>query len=119
MSKRDVRLFLEDILEAIGKIKRYIAGLTLEEFARNEMIIDAVTRNLEIIGEASGNIPQEIRVRYSTIEWKRVVGFRNIAIHTYFAVDVGIIWTIASQRLDELKPVIRQMLDDIERQQSP
>ena len=115
MSKRNVRLFLEDILGAIDKIERYIAGISFEEYEQNEMIVDAVTRNLEIIGEASKSIPQDIRVNYSAIDWKRVAGFRDIAIHKYFDVDVSIVWTIATQRLQELKSVVRQMLDDAEK----
>jgi uncharacterized protein with HEPN domain len=117
MSKRDVRLFLTDILEAIGKVERYTAGLTFEQFEQNDMVIDAVARNLEIIGEASKNIPPKMRAKYSAIDWKRVVGFRNLAIHSYFAVDLDIVWTIAPQRLDELQAVVRQMLDDVERRQ--
>lgn len=115
MSKRDVRLYLTDILDCIDRIERYTTGFSYEDFIKNEMVIDAVTRNLEIIGEASKNIPPELHVRYSTIDWKRVTGFRNIAIHTYFAVDIGVVWTIATQRLHELKSVVRQMLDHVGR----
>ena len=64
MSKRDVRLFLSDILEAITKVERYTAGLSFEEFQANDMVIDAVTRNLEVIGEAVKRIPHELRVKY-------------------------------------------------------
>ena len=91
MSKRDVRLYLTDILDCIDRIERYTTGLSYEDFIKNEMVIDAVTRNLEIIGEASKNIPPELLARYSAIDWKRVTGFRNIAIHTYFAVDIGVV----------------------------
>lgn len=84
MSKRDVRLFLEDIVQAIGKIERYTAGMTFETFKNNEMVVDAVTRNLEIVGESARQIPQDIRDKYTAIDWKRVCGFRNIAIHAYF-----------------------------------
>lgn len=115
MSKRDLRLFLYDILEAIEKVERYVAGLSFEQFEANEMVVDAVVRNLEIIGEAARYIPADVRDQYPAIEWSRVVGFRNIVIHTYFAVDVEIVWTIATQRLAELKSVIQLMLEDLER----
>jgi uncharacterized protein with HEPN domain len=112
MSKRDPRLFMTDVLEAIEKIERYTAGLAFDQFEANEMVLDAVVRNLEIIGEATRYIPATLRERYTQIEWSRVVGFRNIVIHAYFAVDVEIVWTIATQRLAELKDVLTQMLQD-------
>lgn len=77
MSKRDLRLFLMEILEAIEKIERYIDSLSFEDFVKNEMVVDAVIRNLEIVGEAARNIPEDVRSKYSDISWKRVVGFRN------------------------------------------
>lgn len=113
MSKRDIRVLLNDILEAIAKVERYTQGLSFEEFSKNDMVIDAVTRNLEIIGEVVKRVPQELRDKYKTIDWRRVAGFRGIAIHDYFAVDVEIVWTIATERLDELKQVVTQMLRDL------
>jgi len=114
MSKRDPRLFLTDMLEAIEKINRYTDGLSFDQFEANEMVLDAVVRNLEIVGEAARYIPPTLRERYTQIEWSRVVGFRNIVIHAYFAVDVEIVWTIATQRLSELKAVLKDMLQDQE-----
>jgi uncharacterized protein with HEPN domain len=114
MSKRDVRLFLHDMREAIEKIERYIAALSLEQFERNDMVIDAVVRNLEIIGEAARNIPTDLRNKYPAAEWTRVVGFRNIVIHEYFDVDLEIVWIIATQRLAELKTVLQQMVRDMD-----
>ena len=69
-------------------------------------------RNLEIIGEAAKHIPDNLREQYQAIEWSRVVGFRNIVIHEYFDVDIEIVWTIASQRLPDLKAVLQQMLSE-------
>jgi uncharacterized protein with HEPN domain len=114
MSKRDPRLFMTDVLDAIEKIERYTAGLTFDQFEANEMVLDAVVRNLEIIGEATRYILATLRERYTQVEWSRVVGFRNIVIHAYFAVDVEIVWTIATQRLAELKAVLTEMLEDYE-----
>jgi uncharacterized protein with HEPN domain len=82
MSKRDPRLFMTDVLEAIEKIEHYTSGLTFDQFEANEMVLDAVVRNLEIIGEATRCIPATLRERYTQIEWSRVVGFRNIVMPT-------------------------------------
>ena len=112
MSKREVRLFLSEMLESVEKIERYTAGLSFEDFERQEMVVDAVVRNLEIIGEAAKHIPDNLREQYQTLEWSRVVGFRNIVIHEYFDVDLEIIWTIATQRLPDLKVVLQQMLSE-------
>ncbi len=112
MSKRDPRLFLTDMLESIEKVQRYTSGLSFDEFEANDMALDAVVRNLEIVGEAARQIPASVRERYNQIEWSRVVGFRNIVIHAYFAVDVEIVWTIATQRLPALEAVLREMLRD-------
>jgi uncharacterized protein with HEPN domain len=117
MSKRDPRLFMTDVLDAIEKIERYTAGLTFDQFEANEMVLDAVVRNLEIIGEATRYIPTTLRERYTQIEWSRVVGFRNIVIRAYFAVDVEIVWTIATQRLSELKTLLTKMLEDYDLQE--
>ena len=112
MSKRDPGLFLTDMLESIEKVQRYTSGLSFDEFEANDMALDAVVRNLEIIGEAARQIPAPLRERYTEIEWSRVVGFRNIVIHAYFAVDVEIVWIIATQRLPALEAVLREMLRD-------
>ncbi len=88
--------------------------MSFEEFVKNDMVIDAVLRNLEIIGEASRNIPEDIRSKYKRIPWKRVIGFRNIVIHGYFGVDLEIVWTIITRHLKELKPEIERMLKELE-----
>ena len=114
MSKRDVRLFLHEMLEAIDKVERYTASLSFGQFESNDLVIDAVVRNLEVIGEAAKYIPPHLRDRYDGVDWVRIVGFRNIVIHAYFDVDVEIVWTIATQRLGELKTVLQRMVQEEE-----
>ncbi len=113
MNERTYRLFIEDILEAIEKIERYLEGLAYEAFVKNEMVVDAVIRNLEIIGEASRNIPEEVRDIYPDIPWKRMIGLRNIVVHEYFGVDLSIIWDIINRNLPETKPEITAMLNGL------
>jgi uncharacterized protein with HEPN domain len=108
--KRSHKLFVEDILDAIGKIECYIKGLSYNDFIEDAMVIDAVIRNLEVIGEASTNIPEDIRKKYPAIPWKRMIGLRNIVIHGYFGIDLGIIWEIITRNLPETKPLIVEML---------
>lgn len=115
MSRRDVRLFLRDMLEAITKIERYTFGLDFGSFEANDMAVDAVVRNLEIIGEAARHIPEDLRRQYAEVSWQRVVGFRNIVIHEYFDVDPEIVWMIATKQLPTLRQVLEAMLSDLER----
>ena len=103
------------MLEAIDKIEKYTESIEdSEEFKRNNMVADAVLRNLEIIGEAARNIPEEIRTKYNEIPWNRVIGLRNIVIHGYFVVDLDIIWVIIKEQLPELKDVLFRMFEEVE-----
>ncbi len=103
---RDYKLYLEDILRSIQRIEKYIRGLTYRQFQKDQMLLDAVIRNLEIIGEAAGNLPQDIKKRSPAIEWKKLSGLRNILIHEYFGVDREILWDIISNKIPELKKAI-------------
>jgi uncharacterized protein with HEPN domain len=109
---RDYKVYLEDILEAIGKVQRYTANLSQEAFSGDERTLDAVVRNLEIIGEASKNVPRKIRSKYPEVEWKRIAGLRDILIHEYFGIDIDIIWDIVQNKLPELKKQINQILSE-------
>ena len=100
-------------MEAINKIERFTQDLSFEEFAQDELVIDGVLRNLEIIGEAARNIPNEVREIYPKVPWTRMVGLRNIVIHAYFKVDLSIIWQIIQANLPDTKPLIEAMLDDM------
>ncbi len=110
MKKRTNKMFVEDILDTMDKIDRYIKGLTYEAFSKNELVVDAVIRNLEIIGEASRNILENVRRKYPEIPWKRMIGLRNFATLEYLGVDLGIIWEIITKNLPETKPKIATML---------
>lgn len=109
---RDELVFFADMLAAIEKIQRYLENITLEEFLEDEMRIDAVVRNLEIIGEAAGKIPPETRNKCSHIPWKRIVGLRNILIHEYFGIDMDIVWDIIENYLPDLEVETRRILED-------
>ena len=106
MSKRDWKILFEDILDSIYKIDNYTKGIDFETFKSNSMLIDAVVRNIEIIGEASSKIPDEIKNKFSEVPWVKLKGIRNRIVHDYFGVDVEIIWKIIEKDLVELRQQI-------------
>jgi uncharacterized protein with HEPN domain len=113
MAKREDKLYLRDILDSIEKIEKYINNLSYKEFSKNLMVIDAVVRNLEIIGEATKNLSKEVKSLHSKIPWKEMAGMRNKVIHEYFGVNLKIIWKTIKERLPELKRNILKILKGI------
>lgn len=115
MSKRDARLLLEDILSSAGKIISYTYGLSFDEYMEDEKTIDAVIRNFEIIGEAAGRLPDDIKDAFATVDWHRLRGFRNRIVHDYMGVDHGIVWNIKTEFLPQMIEEIKQILSKPER----
>lgn len=90
MSRRS-RLFLEDITESCQRIQKYSSGISFEQFSVDERTIDAIVRNLEIIGEAVKNLPPEMMNARPEIEWKKIARFRDVVVHHYFKVDLEVV----------------------------
>jgi len=109
---RDYKIYLNDILKAIERIERYAGKLTKENFVEDELVVDGVVRNLEIIGEAVKNIPKDIKDKYPKMDWKKIVGFRDILIHGYFSVNFEIVWEIITNRVPELKKCVKNILNN-------
>ncbi len=109
---RDYKLYLYDLKEAIDKVESFTEGLTSEEFAKDVKTIDAVTRNLQVIGEAAGHIPKRIKEKHLNIDWRGMVGMRNILVHEYFGVRSEIIWKTIRERLPELREQVEEILKE-------
>jgi len=108
---RDPILYLEDILDAIRKIREYIAEITFEDFCDDEKTVDAVIRNLEVIGEAAKNLPQNMKDLHPEIEWRKITAIRNIVVHQYFGVDNFIIWDVISTKLSPIYDAATDLLN--------
>jgi len=106
---RDPRLYIVDIVEAFGKVLRYVSGLTRAEFERDERTYDAVIRNLIVAGEAAKNVPEDVRQRFSEIDWRKLAGLRDILTHAYFGIDNDILWDIVDSKV----PATREQLESI------
>ena len=109
---RDSRVYLEDILEATRKITTYTGSLSKTAFLEDEKTLDAVIRNLEVIGEAVKKLPEDLRAQHSGVEWKKIAGLRDILIHEYFGLDAEIVWDIVQNKVPALDREVRTMLNE-------
>jgi uncharacterized protein with HEPN domain len=109
---RNIRLYLDDIVASCSKIQRYVKEMAFEEFVTDERTFDAVIRNLQIIGEACKNIPQDVRDRTPQIEWRKIAGLRDILAHAYFQIENEIVWDIVQNKIDALKEQVEGLLEN-------
>jgi uncharacterized protein with HEPN domain len=109
---RDSRVYLEDILEATRKITTYTGSLSKSAFLEDEKTLDAVVRNLEVIGEAVKKLPEDLRAQHSAVEWKKIAWLRDILIHEYFGLDAEIVWDIVQTKVPALDQEVRRMLNE-------
>lgn len=107
---RREELYLSDIIEAADAIGNFIKNTGKADFIGNDLLRSAVLQKLSIIGEAAAKLPKEFRMRYSTVPWADIVGFRNIAVHAYFAIDWSIVWVTASRDVPLLKKLVADIL---------
>lgn len=109
----NVNIYIEHILENINDIEEFSKGLTKNELLKDKLRQKAIVRSIEIIGEAAKNIPENVKVNYKEIEWRKIAGTRDRIIHHYFGVDLDIIWEIIKRDLPILKSQMEKLRQEI------
>lgn len=110
MSERDYRVYCADILDSGSAIIEFVDGLSFQEFCGDRKTYSAVIREFEIIGEAVGNLPEDMKKERSDVEWQDIKDFRNLLIHEYFGVDLEIVWKIIQDDLPALMNAVREIV---------
>lgn len=108
--KRQFKDFLKDIVFEIKLINKITKNLTLKKFREDIIKIRAVTKSLEIIGEAVSNIPTELKEKYPKVEWRKIKGFRDVVTHQYWSVDIAYEWYIIENKLNILEKQIKEII---------
>jgi uncharacterized protein with HEPN domain len=114
--KRYVALYVRDILQNMQDTQEFIQGLSYEQFVDDKKTFNAVVRSLEVIGEATKHVPDNIRGKYPAIPWKEMAGMRDKVIHFYFGVDREAVWLAVQERIPAIRPLIEQVLQNLEAQ---
>jgi uncharacterized protein with HEPN domain len=111
--KRKVFLYIKDILENMEKAERFIEGMDLEKLKNDEKTTYAIVRCIEVIGEATKQIPAEIREKYSDIPWRDMAGMRDKLIHFYFGLNTEKVWLVIKEDIPRIKPLLKGMLQEL------
>lgn len=110
---RDVSLYLQDILDAMLAIEKFVEGLSFENFKDDDKTSSAVIRKFEIIGEAARQVPDDMRKKYNQLPWKEMAGMRDRLIHSYFGVKHELVWHTIKDVIPTVKPRIQEVLQKI------
>lgn len=106
---RDIGLYLEDMIEAATRLASYTRGIEFDAFAADSRTVDAVVRNLEILGEAAKRVPGATRERVPEIDWRKLAGMRDVLAHAYVQIDVRIVWDAATRKVPDLVEPLRRL----------
>lgn len=119
MSERDESVYVRHMLDAIARLQRHIEDKKWEDFESTEVIQDAVIRQLEILGEAAGQISRETCARFPDIPWPRITGLRHRLIHDYLGVDLRMVWRVASVEVAKISAPLQSMLGGLAEDERP
>ena len=111
---KDPGFFIMHIIDSIGKIEDFTGNKTKDDFLEDVQLQDAVIRRIEIIGEASKNIPEEFKRNFQDVPWSEMARTRDKLIHGYFGVDLELTWDIVENDLPELKIRMVQILEELQ-----
>lgn len=109
MTGRDYTDYINDIIESIDDVASFVKGMSYDEFVHDKKTFNAVVRSIEIIGEAAGKLPQDVRHRAPDIPWNKVTGMRNRLAHEYFGIDAQILWKTAVEALPPLREKVQRL----------
>jgi uncharacterized protein with HEPN domain len=109
---RNTGVYLKDMLVAVERILGYAAGLNFAGFRDSQIVVDAVLRNLEVLGEAAKRVPEDVRLSNTSIEWRRISGLRDILIHEYASISLEIIWDVIQNKLPGLRVQLQSLLSE-------
>ena len=110
--KREWEDYLADIIQSMNEVEEFTRGLTYESFMKDSKTINAVIRSLEVMGEASKRIPDEVRAKHSEIPWKRMAGMRDKLIHEYTGVDLETVWDVIQEEIPPIRPLLEELRDN-------
>jgi uncharacterized protein with HEPN domain len=114
MSKRNPKPLLIDMLESLDNLLEYTKNTSYKQFLVNNMLKDAVVKNVQVLGEAANKLPEELKIMYPSTEWGRIIRSRHIVIHEYFRINYDTVGRIATIHSLELKEQLNQILADLE-----
>lgn len=115
--KRDNKLFVKDIIEAMDFIENFVGNMDLEKLKNDEKTSSAVIRKFEIIGEAAKYIPKTTTDKHPDIQWKSMIGMRDRLIHAYFGIDYNLVWSAIKIEIPKLLPKLKKMLSALEQEE--
>jgi uncharacterized protein with HEPN domain len=112
--KNNTKIFLLHILEAIEKLEEITTTTSNEEYLKNWIIQDAILKNFIVIGEAVTNIDEEVKLKYTSINWRGAKSMRNFIVHEYFSVDLNFVWETIFETIPNFKKDISKILIDFD-----
>ena len=109
MPERSAQLYIQDIIDSIAIIVEYTKGMEYDDLIEDRKTVDAVVRNLEIIGEAANQMSKKVKDQYVDIPWEKMVSMRNKVIHEYSGIDLQILWQTIKEDLPDLRERIKKV----------